>query len=60
MNINLPPAIGGQGLCEHPEIAQGLKPSLAWGAFAARLKSCRDTRQKRFDGPGYMPEQNEY
>jgi hypothetical protein len=27
MNINLSPPIGGQGLCEHEENPQGLKPN---------------------------------
>jgi len=30
MNINLAPAIGNPGICGHPEIPQGLKPSLFW------------------------------
>jgi hypothetical protein len=46
MDVNLAPAIGDQGHCEHPEIPQGLKPSLL-RAFAARLNSCPVTGQKR-------------
>ena len=31
MYIDLVPAIGGEGLCEHPTIPQGLKPALFLG-----------------------------
>jgi hypothetical protein len=55
MNINLVPAIGGQGLWEHPEIPQGLKPSNPRGIRGTtEVVPCYKT--DAFDHPGCMPE----